>query len=126
MSKFSFVMALVAFTVILPGCDSREKNVPKSPPTASTSSNLTLPATLEGVLVIAVEKGDAEDNTDIGFGTLTVGSKEYGVEVSGAVMRSAQIYGDEIFNQGRQVRATLGAKSEHSSDDYVITAIEKL
>ncbi|HYD79862.1 MAG TPA: hypothetical protein VEC06_08635 [Paucimonas sp.] len=84
---------------ILSGCDAREKAAPGIEPPAS--AGLILPAAAEGVFTIAVEEGDVQGDIENNFGTLTVGSMGYVVEMNGSAARSARISGAEVFSQGK-------------------------
>jgi hypothetical protein len=82
----------------------------------------TLPATLEGRLVIEVPAADVDNNeTDSNYGTLTVGSQEYAVDVPTPVLDAAQLPDD-----GADVRATFVEADDSFGLPYPIYRIGKL
>jgi hypothetical protein len=120
MIRLSLLAALVCFSA---GCGSSD---PADSKQADTTVDLSsLPVTVEGRLVADVSEGDVDDEgeseySEINFGTLTVGSNEIMVQVSGSVLRSAN-----LPEAGGDVRATLGSKSdEHGPTYYEITSLE--
>jgi hypothetical protein len=101
-----FAAALLAFSLAAP----------------AAAQDLTLPATLEGNLVIEVPASDIEDNTtQSNFGTLTVGDTQYSVDVPTPVLEKSG-----LPPEGGEVKATLA-----SGDDgdgfmvYTVSALEK-
>lgn len=108
------------------GCGTREESG-----TAAHSRDVdlsTLPLTVEGTLVADVGEGDVDEDGDggeyseVNFGTLTVGGEEILVQVSGSVLRSANLPEAE-----GEVRATIGSKSsEYGATYYEITELERL
>ena len=78
-----------------------------------------LPATVEGQLVIDVPADEVEENEErIAFGTLTVGGKEYAVEVPEAMAA-------KVPAGGGAASVTLGEESEEFGfPTYKVTAVE--
>jgi len=117
----SIVMAFVA-ALLLAACGTDSS----SPSGDAARLDLsTLPATVEGVLTIDVEEGDAEDDglSSSNFGTLTVGDRELLVDVDGAVLRAAGVQRD----RDERVRAVLGSKQEqYGQPMYKITSLSRL
>jgi hypothetical protein len=121
MIRLSLLAALVCLSA---GCGSGK---PADSKQAETTVDLSsLPVTVEGKLVADVAEGDVDDEggseySEINFGTLTVGSEEILLQVSGSVLRSAS-----LPETGGNVRATLGRKSdEHGATYYEITSLER-
>jgi hypothetical protein len=88
---------------------------------AAAQDALTLPATLEGTLVIEVPAAEVENNdTQSNYGTLTVDGVDYAVDVPTPVLEKSGLPA-----AGGAVKATLG-----SGDDgdgfmvYTVTALE--
>lgn len=120
------LLLVIAVGVFSVGCGSGGDGA--SPSSASVVDLSTLPVTLEGMLMADIAEGDVDEDDEGGeysefnFGTLTVGSQEILVQVSGELLRSAGLPEAE----GR-VRATLGSKTdEYGVTTYTITALEKL
>lgn len=116
----SILMCLMA------ACGSRESG--PSGESAGGVDLTSLPVTLEGMLAADVGEGDVDEDSEggeyseINFGTLTVGSEEILVQVSGDVLRAANL----PQAQG-QVRATIGSKSDdYGATYYEITTLERL
>jgi hypothetical protein len=85
---------------------------------------MLLPATVEGIFFISVEKGDVDDSgiSEANFGTLSVNGVEHLVQVSGVVLSAAR-----VPREGGKVRATLGSRTDqYGPPTYVITAMERL
>jgi hypothetical protein len=85
------------------------------------AQDLTLPATLEGSLVIEVPASEVENNdTQSNYGTLTAGDAQYAVDVPTPVLEKCGCA------DGGEVKATLA-----SGDDgdgfmvYTVSALEK-
>jgi hypothetical protein len=78
----------------------------------------TLPATVDGTLVIDVPAEDVEENEErIAFGTLTVDGHEYAVEVPEELAAKVPA--------GGAVHVTLGEESEEFGfPTYKVTALE--
>src|SRR4051794_38105008 len=89
--------------LLVAGCGPSGK-----PPQSSSTSTLSLPATVEGLFAVSVEKGDVDKNNvaEANFGTLTVNGVEHLVQVSGDVMRAGK-----VPREGGKVRATLGSST---------------
>jgi hypothetical protein len=121
MIRFLVIAALVGISA---GCSSSDEPAKKQ--TASSVDLSSLPVTVEGMLVADVGEGDVDEDggdeySEINFGTLTVGSEEIMVQVSGSVLRSAS-----LPEGGGKVRATLGSKSdEYGATYYEITRLER-
>jgi hypothetical protein len=84
----------------------------------------SLPATLEGVFSLSVEKGEVDEKgvSEINFGTLTVNGVEHLVQVSGSVLSVAA-----LPRHGGKVKATLGSRTDrYGAPTYIITAMEKV
>ena len=116
-----FGIVLVVLTLALSACGSREQSVSASSPTPALAS---LPATVEGMLVVDVAEGDVDDEgtSEFNFGTLTVGDDEFLVEVGGSLLQSAG-----VPETGANVRATLGSKTEqYGATTYRITSLSRL
>ena len=79
----------------------------------------TLPATVQGQLVIDVAADEVEENEDrIALGTLTVDGKEYAVEVPEALAA-------KVPAGGGAASVTLGEESEEFGfPTYKVTAVE--
>ena len=118
-----FIAAGCALVVI--GCGPKE--TPEKASGAqplSSGTMMILPATVEGTFSISVEKGDVDDKgvSEVNFGALTVNGVEHLVQVSGTLVRAA-----EIPREGGKVRATLGSRTDvYGAPTYIITAMEKL
>jgi hypothetical protein len=83
-----------------------------------------LPATIDGVLTVDVAEGDVDEEgtSEFIFGTLTVGSEEIPIQISGSVLTSAGISED-----GGKVTATLGSKSdEFGLTTYTVTSLQRM
>jgi len=81
----------------------------------------TLPADLDGDLLIEVAPEADEDGALFAYGTLTAGGKDYAVEIPGAVLASAGLPAE-----GGAVKATLGEMTEEFGFPmYRITALSK-
>ncbi len=119
-------LVIAALACFFAACSSGDQ--PASRNTASTVDLSSLPVTVEGLLVADVgegdvdEEGDGDEYSEFNFGTLTVGSEEIPVHVSGSVLRSANLPEAE----GR-VRATIGSKSEEYGHTYYqIISLQRL
>jgi hypothetical protein len=115
-------LALLATLVCLcAGCGSSDPADSKQAGNTVDLSNL--PVTVKGNLVADVSEGEVDDEggSEFNFGTLTVGSQEIMVQVSGSVLQSANLPED-----GGNVRATLGSKSDdYGATYYEITSLER-
>jgi hypothetical protein len=117
-------LLIAALACIATGCGSGEQT--GSGPPAGSVDLSSLPVTLEGMFVVDVAEGDVDDEGDdeyseFNFGTLTVGSEEIPVQVSGSVLRAAGLPAE-----GGNVSATLGSKSdEYGHPIYEITSIRR-
>lgn len=116
---------LVVLACLAAGCSSGDPSGQQ--PDSTTVDLSSLPVTLEGMLVADIGEGDVDEDeggggySEVNFGTLTVGSEEILVQVSGDVLRSANL----PEAQGK-VRATIGSKSdEYGPTYYQITSIER-
>jgi hypothetical protein len=108
------------------GCGTREEAGTTAGDAGVDLSNL--PLTVEGMLVADVGEGDVDEDGDggeyseVNFGTLTVGGEEILVQVSGSVLKAANLPEAE-----GKVRATIGSKSSESGATYYeITDLERL
>jgi hypothetical protein len=117
-SIFTLSFALL----FLAACGNR---TPESPADSiSTASLATLPATVEGMLVVDVAEGevDEEGTSEFNFGTLTLGNEDISIQVSGSILQSA-----DLSEEGGKVRATLGSKTEQFGETfYTITSLQRL
>ena len=107
---------------LLAGCDASSGSAADR----ATAIPARLPATVEGVLAADVSEGDvdARGYAEFNTGSLTVGREELLVEVSGRVLRDADIPPE---GGAMPVRATLGSKKqEYGADFYTITALERI
>lgn len=90
----SIAVGCVCGLVII-GCGREGPPEQKASGTQPSRSNMmmSLPATVEGTFSISVEKGDVDDAgiSAVNFGTLAVNGAEHLVQVSGAVLRAAQV-----------------------------------
>ena len=123
MSRSLFALVLVCF---IAGCGARNQSVSDQAPASVDLSSL--PVTLEGRLIADVGEGDVDSEgeeseySEFNFGTLTVGADEIPVQVSGSVLKSANLSGAD-----EKVRATIGRKSDEAGATYYhITKIERL
>jgi hypothetical protein len=112
--------------LFLASCGRAEKPQPKGTGMQNSSSNAlsSLPATLEGVFSLSVEKGEVDEKgvSEANFGTLTVNGVEHLVQVSGAVLSAAA-----LPRVGGKVKATLGSRTDqYGAPTYIVTAMEKL
>jgi hypothetical protein len=85
----------------------------------------SLPATVEGLLAAnsAEGKQDAQGYSEFNIGTLRIGETELLVEVSGTLLRNADI---PPGSADVPVRATLGSRqTEFDADYYTVTALER-
>jgi hypothetical protein len=114
-------IVVIVLALALAACGSAEQSVSATSPTPSVAS---LPATVEGMLVVDVAEGDVDDEgtSEFNFGTLTVGDDDLMVEVGGSLLQSAG-----VPEAGAKVRATLGSKTEqYGATTYRITALSRL
>lgn len=91
---------------------------------AASTASIALPARFEGFLIIEASDGDvdAAGTHENNFGTLTVGKREFAVQVSGGLLARAALPA-----AGGKVRATLGSRSdEFGFALYEVTALERL
>lgn len=115
----------VAALMVLSGCSggSKSSSEASDKPFATLS---TVPTTLDGVLAVTNTEGDSTEEGgagEISYGSLTVGSDVYSIEVDTKLLTSAGIPDDV---ETSRVKATLGARSEAGADGYVITAVSRL
>ena len=85
---------------------------------------MTLPVTLEGTLAADVAEGEVDEGgySDVNFGTLTVDGEALGVQVSGAVLRSAGLQ-----DGTGKVRARLTARTdEYGWPVYTVSELQRL
>jgi len=83
-----------------------------------------LPATLDGIFSVSVEKGPVDENgvSEANFGVLAVNGVEHLVQVSGPVLSAAK-----LPREGGKVRATLGSRTDvYGAPTYIITAMNRL
>lgn len=116
------VLAGWGLAAAIAGCGASVGDVPD----ATAPIPARLPATVEGVLAADVSEGDvdARGYSEFNTGSLTVGRDELLVEVSGRVLRAADI---PPGGRAMPVRATLGSKkNEYGADFYTITALERI
>ncbi len=118
--NFKNILLALSFLLLL-ACG---KNEPGATSAASDKLLNSLPATVEGVLVLDVSEGDGEfgDYTDFNFGTLTIGTEDVLVEASGEVVRNLKLPDD-----GGRVRVTISSKSgEGYMTMYKISSVQRL
>lgn len=116
------IFAILLTSSILIGCGSAETEPSDPGPTAISLASL--PATLEGDLVIDVAEGDVEEDgtSEFNAATLTVNGEEILVEVGGSILQSAG-----LPESGGKVRATLSSKTEeYGVTVYVVSSLERL
>jgi hypothetical protein len=121
-SMHAKILAVLLASSILIGCGSAETD--SSDSGAASVSLESLPATLEGDLVIDVAEGDVEEDgtSEYNAATLTVNGEEILVEVSGSILQSAG-----LSEAGGKVRATLSSKTEeYGVTVYVVSSLERL
>ncbi len=110
--------------LMLAACGSKETSLAVGGTQPATLASV--PATLEGELDMSVTEGDAEADGgegEITFGALRAGGDMYLVEVEEKTLAAAGISVDEVEVK---VRATLGARSAHLDDSYVITSLTRV
>jgi hypothetical protein len=118
MRSITLALALLFATAMLVGC------APSGSGSASSQSLSSLPATVDGVLIIDMAEGDvaADGTTEIHAATLRVGGDEIAVKVSRSIMHSAG-----VAATGGKVRATLSSKSAQSGTTvYTVSSLERL
>lgn len=111
--------------LLVAGCDpAKSPSQGSAAPSSSSRTLATLPVTLEGMFVVSVEKGDvdANDISELNFGTLSVAGVDHLVQVSGGVLGASG-----LPRTGGKVRATLGSRTDlYGPPTYIITAMERL
>jgi hypothetical protein len=116
-SRFAFIMLV---SLSLAACGSGGSS------DSGLSGVLTesLPATVEGTLMVDISEGDDEFGAyaNFNFGNLVTGDKDLLVEVEGSLLGPIDLPED-----GARVRATLGSQSGDAEfPTYKITALERL
>ena len=117
-----FIATGCALVVI--ACGRNEEQTAAGTQTLGSTTMMILPATVEGIFSVSVEKGDVDDKgiSEVNFGTLVVNGVEHLVQVSGTLVSAAG-----IPREGGKVRATLGSRTDvYGVPTYIITAMEKL
>lgn len=89
----------------------------------------TWPQAVEGVLEIAVEEGEAEADeiSEINFGTIQTASGTVLIDVEGAVVRRAGLTREDLY-RSLAVRATLDGPSPYAgpgNPSYRVTRLER-
>jgi hypothetical protein len=87
------------------------------------------PQTVEGVLDIAVEEGEAgaDEISEINFGTVQTASGTVLIDVEGAVVRRAGLTREDLY-RSLAVRATLSGPSAYAgpgNPSYRVTSLER-
>ena len=116
-------IAVLLASFALAACDSGAPGRAAASAAGPVSALVTLPATVEGELVIDVAEGEVDDdgNSAINYGTLTTGSDDIAVQVSGSILQAAG-----LAESGGAVRATLDAKVEqYGQDFYIISTLQR-
>lgn len=118
--RVEFIAVLIA-SFVLVACGSGKQ---ETATVVSSSAIASLPTTVDGDLAIDVAEGDVEEGgaSEFNFGTLTLGSDEIPIQVSGTVLQSAG-----LSESGGKVRATLSAKTEQFGQTvYTISSLQRL
>lgn len=123
------VLRLVLFLPWLAACgDSNATGRGGGAPRAFPAGT-TWPQTVEGILEIAVEEGEAgaDEVSEINFGTVQTASGAVLIDVEGAVVRRAGLTREDLY-RSLAVRATLSGPSAYAgpgNPSYRVTSLER-